>query len=294
MPEPKAIVWSELDPDGTMSVAQRVSAALTSLRSSERHVATYLATNPFDAAAASAGALAREVEVSDATVVRTARALGYQGFTDLKAALMRDIARFRPSSEQAKIESLTGTARGLDDARVAATRLIEELHRRLDAQDLDAAVAVIEDARTVLTYGIGASATVADYLALRLGRVGVVARSVRGTGFSFADAVLQVRSGDGLVLIAPGRLHRDMEVLLDRCTELDVPVVLVSDTLGPVLASRVKVSLWAPFSPSGNLGETLTSTHMVDLVLDALIRRAPDQTAEAYGRLSEARRRLTQ
>ena len=66
------------------SLSSRIEEHWQSLRASERAVAEYLAEDPFSALYCTASELADRTGTSDATVVRTARALGYSGLPDLK------------------------------------------------------------------------------------------------------------------------------------------------------------------------------------------------------------------
>ncbi len=63
------------------------------------------------------------------------------------------------------------------------------------------------------------------------------------TGTSFADEFLSLEPGDVVVVLAYGRLQSHVRVLLDRCAALDVPAVLVTDTLGRKLGSAVHTTL---------------------------------------------------
>ncbi len=295
-PMSSARSWDELDPGNEMSVAQRVAAAESELRSSERQVAMWVALHPMETASMSAGRLAAAVGVSDASVVRTARALGYEGFTDLKEALRRDLAAALDMVPRLDVRT-TSLRVNADDylagVSAAAHHLIDELYRRLDPDQIRRIAERIHAAGTTHVYGIGPSGVVADYLALRLGRIGVRAHPSHATGFAFADDLVRLRTGDCLVLIAPGRFHRDMDVLLDTAKELGLPVLAITDTLGPLLAHRVEEMIWAPFAPSGVPGEAFTTIQVADILTDAVASLATQEAESTYKRLTLKRDALT-
>src|SRR4051812_50018603 len=69
------------------TVAARASAALPALSRAERRVGRALLADYPSAGLASAARLAERGEVSPPTVLRFAQSLGYEGCTDLQAAL---------------------------------------------------------------------------------------------------------------------------------------------------------------------------------------------------------------
>ncbi len=288
----KDVPWEQVDPHSSMSVAKRVSFAMPSLRASERKVASHLAAHPLEAATSSTEHLAVEVGVSDTSVIRAARALGYAGFSDLKSALLRDVSRFSASPGLRNLDAPTDTADYLSRLHATATRTTDEMFQRLDYAVLDRAATILTDSTSTFVYGVGVSNPAAEYLATRLGRIGVDARSLPGTGFEFADSLNLIREKGSVILLAPGALHKEMLVLLDRCDELRCPVILLSDTLGPMLEQRVDVWLWTPFPDQGPLSEMFTMTQMVDIIVDVASRAVPGRTLASRRKLHSFRSQL--
>ena len=86
-----------------MDVIGRIRAARASLRPAEQRVATAVLADPAGAVAATVSSLAERAEVSQATVVRFARALGFDGLPDLRIALTQDLARLDLELERSSI-----------------------------------------------------------------------------------------------------------------------------------------------------------------------------------------------
>jgi DNA-binding MurR/RpiR family transcriptional regulator len=77
--------------DNPASLEERVVARQESLSAAERRVARYLADHPEEVAFSSAETLGRATETSDATVIRTVKALGYTGLPALKKILQSTV-----------------------------------------------------------------------------------------------------------------------------------------------------------------------------------------------------------
>jgi DNA-binding MurR/RpiR family transcriptional regulator len=288
--------WSDIEGASEMSVAQRVAVADDELRASEKQVATWIALHPVETASMSADRLADAVGVSDASVVRAARALGYAGFSDLKNALHRDLSVALATAPH-RVDPRAISMRDRPDDYLAGVQrashqLIDEMHRRLSADEIRAAAVTIARSRITHLYGIGPSSSVAEYLGLRLHRNGQPTMVARATGFRFADDLIGVAPGDSVILFAPGRFHPEMDVLLSTSADHDVPVIAVTDTLMPLLRGRVEHAFWAPFAPSGAPGETFTSMQIADILADAVASVDPARAKGTYQDLSAKREAL--
>jgi DNA-binding MurR/RpiR family transcriptional regulator len=260
------------------SLLDRITGRLGMMPKAERKVAEYLRTHSREAIFATAEQIAAAAGTSDATVVRTARSLGYAGLLELRHSLTRQVVRATsPAPPPGRPdERVSATAALLDRVFTeAAQRLADTC--RLTAEDaFDTAVEALAGAREVLAFGIGPSESVAAYLALRLRRIGRRARVSGATGFRLADDLLELGRGDVVVLYSPGRLLAELEIVLDHATAVGARAVLISGSLAPVYADRVHVSLLAVDSDTGSTGEGLPSQVLTDALVLAV--RAEDET----------------
>ena len=84
--------------------------------------------------------------------------------------------------------------------------------------------------------GIGPSAHLAEYGQVLTERIGKPSRALVHMGTSFADELLTLAPGDAVVLLAYGRVQNHVRVLLERAEEIEIPVVVVTDTLTSALS----------------------------------------------------------
>lgn len=246
--------------------AQRILAGLPDLAPAQRQVARFFTEYADRLGFFSAAEIAERLGTSDATVVRTAQALGYRGLADLKRALRtQDEAAPTPDARlAATLRHGTDPAEVLDHV-LDVHRAALELARETLLAPFPAAVALLGAADRVVLSGTGPSAAVADYGAVLLGRVGRTAATITATGIAAADQALALRNGDVLVLLAYTRLHTHASVLIDTARRRDVPVVLLTDVLTDTAGVDLVLTC-----PRGMPGES--SSHAVTvLLLDALV-----------------------
>lgn len=268
----------------TDTYAERVAARGDSLAPAERRVAGLLLDLGPEATLLSAAALAAQLGTSDATVVRTAKALGYSGL----AALRRALAvygdnppigeRLRRTLEQTPGDDLFG---GSVRNHLSA---LEGLTRNVSPETFRRAVAVLAASDRVVWRGVGPSAHLAEYGQLIAQRIGKPSIALVHTGTAFADELLALTPGDAVVVLAYGRLQSHVRVLLERASFLSTPVVLITDTLGRRLATDVAVTL-----QSGRGAPGLFASHGTTLVvIEALVLAiAATRVAESQASLAE-------
>jgi DNA-binding MurR/RpiR family transcriptional regulator len=193
-------------------------------------VADYLLREGARAATMSAREIAAAAGTSDATVVRTARSLGFASLRELRDALtdrpevVELPARLRASlgAAGARPSVLANVARQQVDA-------LDGLVQRVTPEQFDAASVLLAAAPRVWWSGIGPSAYIAGYGAFLCRRVGKDAGAFTHAGTDHADELLAIASADAVVVLAYGRVHPTVPVLLERANDVGAPTVLVTD-----------------------------------------------------------------
>ncbi|WP_232532316.1 MurR/RpiR family transcriptional regulator [Nocardiopsis dassonvillei] len=270
---------------------ERVGARLDSLSPRERAVTDFLLDRPSEAVTASAAELAARTGTSDATVVRTARSLGYGGLRELKRAVMDMLTTRRDPALvlDQRLERLSGT-RVFDQVLADSVDLLRGLPEVLDAGAFDTAVRLVEAAGRTVAYGIGPASATARYFAVELGRMGRRCTVLEATGFRLADDLLGIGGDDAVVVFAPLRLFREIDALLDHAAEVGAPVVVVTEAVGEAVRERVEAVLTTPPSTSGAASENLASWLVAHALTMELAARDRTGSVAAHQRLNRLRR----
>ncbi|MEU8775076.1 MurR/RpiR family transcriptional regulator [Streptomyces sp. NPDC048606] len=181
----------------------RVRALGPTMTRTVRAVAEAVASDPAGCARLTVTGLAERTGTSEATVVRTARLLGYPGYRDLRLALAALAAQQESGAAPAVTVDIA-----VDDplAEVVAKLAREEAQTLadtaagLDLTQLEAAVDALATARRIDIYGVGASGLVARDLAQKLLRIGLIAHAHDDPHLAVTNAVL-LRPGDVAVAV---------------------------------------------------------------------------------------------
>jgi DNA-binding MurR/RpiR family transcriptional regulator len=280
----------------SLSLADRVAAHTGDLSPSELRVAAFLREHPDDVAFLSVTELAARLETSDATIIRTAQALGYAGLPDLRREVIEQLrARMSPAVRLARSLKNVGESPDafLDSAFATQIELLELTRRSLSPQSFERAVNILVSAQRVLAFGTGLAGHLADMFAVRLQRLGQEAQSISASGASLADTLLTMRSGDALVALVNEYGPKDSRLVLDEATRNCVPIVLLTDTLSGVFERHASVALVAPPGDGSSFKSLATAGILLDVLLLAIAGREPTRSLRAIEDFGRLRSKIT-
>ncbi|MFJ1758691.1 MurR/RpiR family transcriptional regulator [Amycolatopsis sp. NPDC088138] len=274
------------------TLTKRIAQVREQLSAGGIRVVDFFAAHPAEASVFSAQEIAQRAEVSDATVIRTVKQLGFAGLGELRRAAAALLNPVR-DPEQTLAEHLTQS----DDNLLAkisqeAAELVRALPRSVGGAMFDAAVATLAAASDALVVGYGSALPVAQSLALGLRRIGRIAAVTGLTGYNFADELGQLRPSSALVLVAPLRHVREHDVAISEALRVGCPIVLITEMLASHFADRVDTVLVTPSTehvlPSGLVSQLL----LVDALLLAVSATDPDRALDGWKATNRLRTEL--
>lgn len=150
----------------------RIETMIPNLNRSEQSVAAYIVDNPDRIIYLSVAALAEACGVSDPTIIRTCKKLGFSGYQNLKLTLAQTIASPSESIHE-EISSSDCMQDVMEKVFQSAVYALQFTRDMLDAGDLEAAARVLMNARKIVIFGLGGSASVAADLYHKLLKLGM-------------------------------------------------------------------------------------------------------------------------
>lgn len=166
----------------------KIKTMLPEMRNAERRVASYILDNPNNVISLAVAGLAEASNVSDATVIRTCKTLGFSSYQDLKVSLAVDIV----SPIQAIHEEIT--------PEDSSTEIVEKVFKgcmyalectcsMINTDTIEKVAETINRAQQVLIFGLGNSHPVALDLQHKLMRLGINAQAYADSHFQTIAAV---------------------------------------------------------------------------------------------------------
>jgi DNA-binding MurR/RpiR family transcriptional regulator len=247
-------------------VLARVREIRSELPAALQKVADLVLVNPASAARATIVELAERSGTSPATVTRFCRALGFEGYAELRLGIAAETGRAARAAGWTidigrEILPTDPLDRVLAQIIAADARALQNTSARLDLAAVDRAATAIAEAKRVDIYGIGGSALVGAELQLCLHRIGVPSWAWTEVHNGLASSALLGAGDIALGISNSGQTRETIEMLAEAGSHGATTVALTS----------------YPDSPLADVADIvlLTSTHETTFRPDALSARHP-------------------
>ena len=267
----------------------RVLAALDALAPAEQRIARFFIDQKQAVLLNSAAQIAERAGASDATVVRTARALGFESLSALRAALLSELTGMpSPGDRMERTLAETG-GHALRHVMSIHEKALEALRDQQFAVSFERCIDILAGAARRHVFGIGPSGAMADYASLQFNRIGLPTNALSVSGIALADRLLWVGKGDAVLMMAYAPLYREVDILLDHAARHDVPVILISDDLGPLVAGKVAEILPLPRGNADHLAMHGGTMVLIEAMIVALAARNKEAALDSLDQLSMLR-----
>ena len=263
-----------------------IQTRFTSFSPVGQRIGKYILDDPVRVVSRSIQQLAREISVSEASIVRFCRALGLEGFGDLKRVLLQHTALQRIPSVFEEIDendSMEAVARNVFIRNLSTLQLAME---QLDFGAVTAAAELLRHAEKIVILGSAASASIAENFYVHLFRVGFPA-SVETDG-EFRQVAAHM-ADEHTVFIAVSRGGRTKAVVnaFEEARRHGAKTISITanDNTPLARASDIPIIHYAPV-------QALASTRVVqNTVIDCLyVCATRHRQKEVIGQITENRR----
>jgi DNA-binding MurR/RpiR family transcriptional regulator len=285
-----------LSPDQPDSVLVRVRGQLPEFTGALQRVAEQVLSDPSGAARATIVELAERSHTSPATITRFCRALGFEGYADLRLAIAGETGRAARSAGWAEdigreIQPSDPMERVLAQLMAADTRAMRDTATMLDLAEVERAADAIAAADRVDIYGASGSALVGAEMQFSLHRIGVAAWSWPDIHNGLASAAL-LRAGDvALGISHTGQTRETIEMLAEAGSHGATTIALTGFPRSP-LSELADIVLLTASQATTYRPDALSARHpqlvVLDLLYIAVAQRTADRSHQSFQRTARA------
>ena len=222
----------------------RIAALAPDLLRTERLVVDAIAQDRAKATELTAQELAEWAGVGRTTVIRAAQALGYEGYSQLRVALVQELAA--EGADNTVAESSDSSSLGVIRSRmIQVGSRLEDTLAVLTPEAIDAVLEVLDSADRVLVVGNGLSGPLAMALVMRLNAAG---RSVEYFADPIAQqiAAKQLGTGSALFVLSGSGDSRPTLEAMSAAQEGGARVIAVTSFARSAVAKLADVPLVMP------------------------------------------------
>ncbi len=185
------------------SVMSRIRANFHALSNSERHVAEYILSHQEESIHMSLIEIAEASEVSDATVVRFIRSIGFSGLNELKMTLAADSVKpseaiFEEINDGDDISTI------IQKIFLSNIQLLQDTLNNLQTESISQVIEIINSAKNIYIFAVATSAPLANILYNRIFRLGYRVNSVTDAYLQLMQSAIMTKDDLGIIISRSG------------------------------------------------------------------------------------------
>ena len=252
-------------------------------------VADYLLQHADEAQYLSISSLARECNVAEATVFRFCRALGFDGYHEMRIALAQANATGTMSSQR-ELQPGASTETLFEHASARLFTAINGTQNALSAEAVDEAARMLREAKQVFCFGQGGSMLLAYDICARFASLSTKFRTSGDSHLQLLTASL-MNEADVVLFVSYSGATRDMMETLRTAKAAGAKIILLThyeDSPGASLADVV-LRCGAQESPldSGSIPIKVAVLYVGEVLVLRYILDSPEQANTAQELTSE-------
>jgi DNA-binding MurR/RpiR family transcriptional regulator len=281
-------------PDGLHPFLARVHARRADLSPLHRRIADFFLTRPDEAVYATTTGIARELGVSEASVVRCCRMLGFEGFRDFQAAFRREARE--PLSRVSRVELVAGKARPIagliDDVIGNDIENLRATQAQLDHGVIEQVAETLWGARVIYVVGVRSAHSLAVFLHFALRLLGRDSHLlVPGIG-DVPEQIVDAARGDVVLGISFERYARATVELFEACVARGATGIAITDKPTSPLTDHAKILLMCRTDYLTFIDSYVAPFSLANAILSVLAVRQRRAATASLARMEQAWARM--
>jgi len=243
-----------------------IRSQLPTLNDSEERVANWALQNPNEIIQLSMAQVAQECDVSDTTVLRFCRNVGFRGYTHLKMMLAQDMAR----PDQIVHEDVDVADNPATVARKVFMTNIQALRDTLEVMDMETlgrAADMLQNARRILIIGVGTSGPIVLDAHNKFFRLGLNSRAYTDSYLQLMEAAL-LEAGDVVIGVSQSGSSTDPITTLEQAKKNGASTIVITGNAQSPLTRFADLTF---ISPSKETRSEVIASRVAQIsIIDAL------------------------
>jgi DNA-binding MurR/RpiR family transcriptional regulator len=275
-------------------ITQLISDHFNGLTKSEKLIANFLRKNQEESAFLSAGEIATRLSLSEATLVRFARTLGFCSYPAMRDVLQESFRKRVTHSARLRGRLDEMRQDGGIFERLTATEIdyLTQALESIDRVEMDKAVQLLLKHERVFVFGTGPSISLVDLMEIRLRRFGKEVIPLKSSGREVIDPLLLLKPGDLVFVICFFDQNPTLRLVLDYSRQVGATIIMLTDTLDTILGEKADVILSARRGPVGEFHSLVVPMTVINALLLSVASVDQEHIMPVLDRLDSLRGQL--
>lgn len=251
----------------------------TELTKTQKIIARFILDNSSDACFMTSTDIAAKLGVSESSVIRFSRSLGFQGFMDFQKALRKDYqnrvlsissAITVPAQRIAKRATLDTNAEYINRHFKNAAQNLEKIFSENTMSSFEEAANTIVSAKRKYILATRGNACLGDYFLLYLKHMLPNVETVTSASISPFDHICSIGREDCLIAFSFPRYSSPDRLTVQMAKEADAKIIVITDKPSALLAEYASTILTVPVDSNTFFNSMVAPQFIAEALLDVI------------------------
>lgn len=240
----------------------------------EKKIAEFLVKNPKKVMVLSALELGKEIGVSDASVLRFSKIMGFNKFNDFKNYIALELSETSPDDRIVKNWDNFNSKNDIANKIVNADlENIKEFLLNVDFDQVNEAVEMIDEAKKIYFLGIGSSRAISQFMFWHVKRLGFNAECVNEGGLGLYEAFSHIKKGDIVIIFAFPRFLNDEIKAVKLAKEKKAKIITVTSNVFSEISFLSDIVFKISVENNGFFNSYIVPMELCNIILTALFEK---------------------
>lgn len=240
----------------------------------EKKIAEFFVKNPKKVMLLSALDLGKEIGVSDASVLRFSKIMGFNKFNDFKNYIALELSETSPDDRIVKNWDNFNSKNDIANKIVNADlENIKEFLLNVDFDQVNEAVEMIDEAKKIYFLGIGSSRAISQFMFWHIKRLGFNVECVNEGGLGLYEAFSHIKKGDVVIIFAFPRFLNDEIKAVKLAKEKKAKIITVTSNVFSEISFLSDIVFKISVENNGFFNSYIVPMELCNIILTALFEK---------------------
>lgn len=244
------------------------------LTKGEKKIAEFLVKNPKKVMVLSALELGKEIGVSDASVLRFSKIMGFNKFNDFKNYIALELSETSPDDRIVKNWDNFNSKNDIANKIVNADlENIKDFLLNVDFNEVNEAVDAIAEAKKIYFLGIGSSRAISQFMFWHIKRLGFNAECVNEGGLGLYESFSHIKKGDVVTIFAFPRFLNDEVKAVKLAKEKKAKIITITSNVFSEISFLSNIVFKISVENNGFFNSYIVPMELCNIILTALFEK---------------------
>lgn len=240
----------------------------------EKKIAEFIAKNPKKVILLSALELGKEIGVSDASVLRFSKNIGFNKFNDFKNYVALELSERNPNERIAKNWDNFNSQNDIANKIVSEDlKNIEEFLLNLDFNKIDKTVKMIEKAKKIYFLGIGSSRAISQFMYWYIKKLGYNTECINEGGLGLYETLSHIKKEDLVIMFAFPKFLIDEVKAIKIVKEKGTTAITITSNIFSEISFLSDIVFKIPIENSGFFNSYIVPMEFCNIILTTLFEK---------------------